>query len=365
MAGPGFTYEVERVRPEDVRDELLRLWRENLKLGVSPDEKFRWLYRDAPLPADSVFVLRARGADGRAALVGANGVAVRRFQLGAATGRAGITSDLAVDAAHRGLLPALRLVREVNAFALSDFDVTYGFPNKKAEGVMVRGGFRVLGKTARYARVLRHASYAARLKEREGVPELLLLAAEHPALVRVGSVGVDLARLAMSAPAVARARVRYRLVWETRFDERFDALWERARAEYEIVGERTSAFLAWRCRSPEVATLVRRTSGELVAYAVVERDPATGAVHVRDLFGHKRDLGALLDLLLPALWRRGAVSVSLRLLGAPEIVALLEERGFERRAESRTAVVQAGRGALGDRLEETRRWHLFDVDEDT
>lgn len=364
MAGPGFSYEVERVRPADVRDELLRLWRENLKLGVSPDEKFRWLYRDAPLPADSVFVLRARSADGTSELVGANGVAVRRFQLGAATGRAGISGDLAVDAAHRGLLPALRLVREVNAFALSDFDVTYGFPNKKAEGVMVRGGFRVLGKTARYARVLRHASYAARLKEREGAPRLLLRAAEHPALVRAGSVGVDLARLSMSAPAVARALSRYRLVWETRFDERFDGLWERARGEYEIVGERTSAFLAWRCPSPEVATLVRR-SGELAAYAVVERDPATGAAHVRDLFGHKRVLGALLDLLLPALWRRRAVSVSLRLLGAPEVVALLEARGFERRAESRTAVVQAGRDAAGERLEDAKRWHLFDVDEDT
>jgi len=85
------------------------------------------------------------------------------------------------------------------------------------------------------------------------------------------------------------------------------------------------------------------------------------------VFGHKPALGPLFDLLLPTLWRRGAISVSVRLLGAPYLVAVLVERGFEPRSEHRTVVVQIGRDheAARARLEDAAAWHLLDLDEDT
>lgn len=366
MANPGFTYEAAAETPERVRDDLCRLWAQNLDLERTPEAKFAWLYREAPDPAETVFVLRAKDGDGGARVVGTNGVAVRRYQLGDREVRAGIISDLAVEREHRGLLPALRLVRLVRDFVVSGFGVAYGFPNTKAEGVMVRAGFRVLGKARRHARVLRHAGYASRLGEREGIPPIVVKAAANPVVAKVSGGIFDVARLMLDSGRVARAAKRHRFAWAERFDARFDDLWNAARREYDVIGMRTAAFLAWRYPDCEIATVVGRTDGTLRAYAVVERDPKTRAAHLRDVFGHGDALEPLFDLLVPALWLRGAASISVRFLGAPRVAELLRARGFEPRDEGRTVVVQIGDAEAVERarVEDASRWHLFDVDED-
>ncbi|MBX3221844.1 MAG: hypothetical protein KF795_15105 [Labilithrix sp.] len=368
MSVPAFTYSVAREAPEEVRDDLLRLWRANLTLATGADDKFRWLYRDAPDAAEVVFVLRARAANGAEQVVGTSGLGVRRFQLGRTgrEGRAGVCGDLAVDHAHRGLLPALRLLRAVQELGAETFDVAYGFPNKKAEGVMMRAGFRLLGKARRRVRVLRFAPYAARLSERATLPASVARIAQRPLVARAAGVLVDGARLLAGAPGVVRAATRYRFAWAPRFDERFDALWASARSDYDIVGARTSKFLAWRYPDCEIATVSRRDDGRLGAYAIIERDRKTEMARIRDVFGHAEALEPLLDLLVPALWRRGAASASVSFLGAPRLARLLDARGFELRGDDRTIVVHVGKSAADDAgIVDAERWHLFDLDEDT
>lgn len=370
---PGIRYEVFAGDPEVVRPELCRLWCENLSLTTTPEAHFQWLYRDAPEPTSHVFLLRAGSEPAEAPqIVGSNGFSIRRFQLGAGMeGRAAVTGDLVVAREHRSLLPALRLVRAVRDHMVEAFAFCYGFPNLKAEGVMVRAGFHVLGKTTRYTRVLRHARYlpriAARLNASPRLATFVQSAARHRTLGSALAPVLDIARLTAGLPEIAVARARHRLAWLDEVDARFDELWNRARTEYEVIGVRTAAMLRWRYPRCEIAALVRSFDRALVAYALVERDPASGAAHVRDVFGEKRALGPLFDLLLPAMWRRGATSVSVRLLGAPYLVAVLVDRGFEPRPQQRTVVVQVGRGyeAARGRLENADAWHLFDLDEDT
>jgi len=98
----------------------------------------------------------------------------------------------------------------------------------------------------------------------------------------------------------------------------------------------------------------------------VEHDDDTGALHIRDLFGHRGALGAMVDAVLAFAWQTGASSVSVRFLGAPAVERQLVARGFSPRGESRCVVVAAD-AAVPDhgRLEDTARWHLFDVDEES
>jgi len=126
-------------------------------------------------------------------------------------------------------------------------------------------------------------------------------------------------------------------------------------------------MLRWRYPRAEIAALVQRTDRALHAYAVVERDAAAGAAHIRDVFGHRAALGPLFDLLVPAAWWSGAHSLSIRLLGAPHLARVLVERGFEARPEQRTVVMQVGRAHEAERarLEDVDAWHLLDLDEDT
>ncbi len=362
----GATYAVAAERPEAVREPLQRIWRENLTLGTSPEEKFRRLYLEAPDPAGYVFVLRARlEALGEEQVVGAMGVAARRWWAGGREVVAALFGDFAVDAAHRHLLPALQLSRQAREQVQEGFPLGYGFPNQKAVGVMLRAGFRQLGTTCRYVRVLRHAAYAGRLGQRPGLPPVLARLVARPLVAGAAGGVADLGRRALDLPRSLRANVGFRLGWCDRPDGRFDALWEAARGEYPVVGVRSAAFLAWRYPGATFATLSRRGGGPLSAWAVVELEPATGAAHLRDLFGHHADLGPLVDLLLPALRRRGAASLSVRFLGAPLVRDLLTRRGFVARGEGRTVVVVPGaRSTEGERLVDPERWHLFDADED-
>lgn len=367
MATPRFSYEIVTPPPEEVKSDLYRLWDENLHLTVKPEERFTWLYRDAPEPARIVFVLRAKDGDGATRAVGTNGIALRRFQLGAGVeGRAAVSGDLAVERAHRGLSPALRLVRAVRELVEREFDLAYGLPNTKAEGIMTRAGFRVLGETTRYARVLRHASYLGKVATRLALAPAVARLVADDRVARALAPAADVARLAWGAPAYLRARARYRLEWPQAFDDRFDALWRSARGDYDVVGFRTSTFLRWRYPKCRIAALVRRSDRALAAYAILEQDAETGAAHLRDVFGHEVALGPLVDLLLPALWRRGAASVSVRFLGAPRFADALRARAFEPRGEHRTVIVQVGGSMARERarIEDAQRWHLFDIDED-
>lgn len=367
------TYAVVEAEPEAVATHLQRLWGANLTVAGDVARKFRWLYRDAPDRAGVVFMLAARGgeADGAGdAFVGTAGVCVRRFQVGGREVTAALLADLAVDRDHRSLLPALNLVRQVKAHALGAHALAYGFPNHNAVGVFKRAGYQALGTINRYARVLRHHEYIDHIRNSE-VPRLpgpalfrrvVDRALAIPPLARAGTTAIDVGRLLQGTPDVMRAWRHHRLEWLDGPDERFDALWEHARAEYAIVARRSAAFLRWRFPADpgtRYAALVRRSDRSVVAYAVVQLED--GTAHLRDLFGHHDAFAPLIDRLLPALYRRGATSASIRYLGGPRLTELLARRGFAQRPGERTIMWAAATPTPGD----PAQWHLLDADEDT
>jgi hypothetical protein len=353
--------------PHDVEAELCRLWRENLALPASPERKFQWLYRDAPDAAAVVYVLEAIEGN-RTSIVGTNGTALRRYWVAGRELRAAISCDLAVDRAHRSLLPALCLVRALRDDGADRFDLVYGFPNAKAEGLLKRAGFTELGRARRWAKVLRHVHYVGRLSARPDAPAVIRLAASFPRVARVGAATVDAIRSAVhlaTAPATATRHIRsYGAP-----DERWDVLWRAARHEYDVVGARTAAFLRWRFpETPETRFVALHAAGDdtVRAYAVLQFDAATAAAHVRDLFGHHADLGKLLDALVPLAYQAGASSLSVRFLGAPIVERMLIERGFALREGDRSVVLDRKSllSADGPIALDASRWHLFDVDED-
>lgn len=353
-------YSVEQAAPATVASELSRIWDDNLTLAGGAGAKFAWLYHDAPEPTQTVFLLRTD--DGTA--VGTAGVLARRFRVRGRDERAAILADLAVDTAHRQLLPALSLVREGKKYAESAFAFAYGYPNKLAEGVFKRAGYKELGRMTRYARVLRHADYAERLGELDKVPPAVARAVANPVVAKVAGAVADVGMLAKDAPQAARALASHKLEWLDAIDERIDELWRSARDEYQVIGERSAEVLRWRYppRDPaQLALLVARKGGAPCAYALIQRDG--DAAHVRDLFGHRDSLPALLDLLVPALYRQGATSASIRFLGNPAIAELLQSRGFQPRQSDRMLAITAGAAAPSDLLE-VSNFHLLDFDED-
>lgn len=307
--------------------------------------------------------------EGRATVVGTNGIVPRRFRVAGREVAGGISCDLAVDRAHRALAPALTLVRAVRAEVGQRFDLIYGFPNAKAEGVLRRSGFLEIGRARRWVKVLRFTRYVEGAAARPELPRAIRWIVERKALAGRAAAVVDVARSLVARVASVPLHRRYDVDVLTQPDARFDELWKQASPEYPVIGDRSVAYIGWRFAltpSMRYVTIRRRGSDRLAGYAAMEVDPGTGAAYVRDFFGHQADLEALLDALVGAAWRAGASSVSLRFLGAPAVARVLRQRGFTRRADTRSVVVAATPELLeGERLTDPDRWYLFDVDEES
>jgi len=238
----------------------------------------------------------------------------------------------------------------------AELDLAYYLPNERAQPLFVRAGYHELGRMVRYVRVLRHAPYVRRL-----IPV--------NAIARgVGAV--------LDFVVGARYRLRHRrtargfdLVWLDTVDERFDALWERARDSYMLVGRRDPSWLRWRYllfpqSRARIAALVER--GDIRAYALVTENE--GVAHIRDLFGSLGHLDQLLALLLRELRARAAASASFEYLGSDRIVSLLAAHGFRARSTNRRVFVAPGAALSTDEralVTSPSAWHLTEYDEDS
>jgi hypothetical protein len=354
-AGPAATYAVARADVGADEAALAALFATNLRTRGDPRDRLRWFYRDAPAGRGAAFLLSHAVGAGAPAIIGCAGAGMRAFWAGGARLRAGLLGDFAVDRDHRTAMPALIVQRQVRAFVRGELDFGYGFPNEAAAAVFKRLGYAVLGQLERWVRVLRVEPYARRL-----TPYAIAASAARAADRMIG-----VADLALSVPA----RIGYELAWTAGVDERFDRLWERARAGYAVVGDRGAATLRWRFFGRpgaryEIAALVDRSSRDLVAYAVLQEEGEVA--RICDVFAPSaRELHRLLARLIAALHARGFAAASLRFLGPPRARRVLERLGFRVRGRQAVIVEPGERSAVpAASLLRPEGWLLTDFDED-
>lgn len=352
------SYTVSRIGAREATPDLRRIWAASLSGAGDVDERLAW-YAQAPTTRDDVFVIAAHEGTLPHRIVGTAGLETRMFSLAGRDLRVALGCNLAVEPAHRTLLPGLRLLSAVQRAATAELDLAYNFPNERAQPLFIRAGYRELGRMPRYVRILRHASYVRRL-----VPV--------SAIARGAGEALDLVMGARQTLHRRRMPRALDLVWLDDVDARFDALWQRARDGYVLVGRRDASWLRWRylmfprSRARIAALVERGPVADIRAYALVtERE---GVAHVRDLFGSICDLDPLLFLLVRELRDRGATSASFGYLGSERIVALLAAHGFRERSTNRRVFL-----APGDALSPSVRalvtnptsWHLTEYDEDS
>lgn len=361
-------YEVHAEHPEQVRTALLEMWR-NLDACGDLNAKFEWSYEKAPERPEVVFVLRTSGH-----IVGSMGFGVRGFRVAGQERRVAVLADLSVSPEHRSLAPALSLVKAAQEYARAHFDCAYGWPNAKAEGVFARARYKALGRVVRYARVARYDAYVDRAENYAdrltmvGLPRPVTRLLTQRPVAAFGAGVLDSTERMKSWASVLPIRREYQLDWVSLTDPRLDELWESARGEYRVIGERTTRFLSWRFSNDpvRVGLITRRSSGKARAYAVVRCN--RGEAQIADIFGHRDALSPLLSLLYQQLCADKSVHViSCLYLGDPRFVQALEENGFERRDEKgRSVCISLGQlpETFHDEVGKVEHWHLTASDED-
>jgi hypothetical protein len=287
--------------------------------------------------------------------VGTVGLGTRWLWAGGKRVRVGLASDFAVDMDHRSLQPAMRLQKAVLACLGDDLPLVYGLPNAQSVGVCHRLGYRTIGTLRRLVKVLRVGRY---LRARSGA--WWALSGLAPA--------IDLGLRAASAYTWRRSRGRTVQVLPD-FDERFDALWQRAAESAPVIGERSAEFLRWRyaaCPLRRYVTLgLLPTHGDrLQGYAVCFVHD--GQVAVADLLTDGSD-GAEGDLLAGVLsWsrREGANSAAVECMAA-RLEGSARRLGFVERREGRVQhVIARTVDAAGLSEDKLRGWYITLGDED-
>lgn len=155
------------------------------------------------------------------------------------------------------------------------------------------------------------------------------------------------------------------------FDERFDALFEATRRQFDLIHERSSDYLNWRYadpRSGEFVTIAATDHGRLVGYVVTKGTGSRG--HIPDLLALPGRLDAVAALVDDAVGR-------IRATGAPAIIcwmakrhpyaAVLRSRGFFDSRRDSHAYIQAHGLTAAERdplLPPTARVHLTHGDTD-
>ena len=332
------------------RDAVIEVWHGNLGTSGRHAPKFDWFYLHCPYGEPLVKLLRHQPSS---RWVGACAAGPRRMEWRRRELRAGVLVDMAVDAQHRTLGPAMMLQAELIETARGKFELLYGFPNRKSLPVVKRLGYDVLGYIPRFSRVLRHAPYL----ERHLPPWLArstgwLLDTFH-----------DMWR-ALSRPHGAHPSA----VWSDQVDPRMDELWEQSSHGDGPITVRDTTFLRWRFdQSPAAATtyllLGDQPDGSLQAWFACQVDGDT--LRVRDFWSMDASVGVgrrWIEALIRCARRDGHSAVALEYAASARNLTHWLDAGFSER-ERRPIIGKWMRDVPTD-TPGAIEWHLTAADED-
>jgi GNAT superfamily N-acetyltransferase len=348
------SYVTTRLRLPEHREALARLWAANMsdaRIASAIPERMTWLYERAP-DGPAITVLAVSEESGEA--VGCGSLLPRAIRVDGRRVLAGVLCDFAVDRAHRNAGAALVIQRALaEAGRDAGLGLAFGYPNHKSVAVFKRIGYRVIGGTTAWSRPIRSG-----YKLRKALP--------WPWAVALCSAPIDLGLRAWDAAHALRvpSLLCSPAPWP---DELADGLWERARAGYGVVGERSTAYLHWRYALFPTAEhraygATRAGADGLVAHAVFTLRGGTALV--RDLLVEPEPgaAEALLLSLARHLRAGGADSLALSFIGSPTFGARLRSIGFVPRPGERAVIVlplAIDEGLLGTLLDPAR-WFMLE-----
>ncbi|HKR76930.1 MAG TPA: hypothetical protein VJR95_09705 [Rhodanobacter sp.] len=348
VVGQTATYRTALAELPRDRGEVLTLWRDNLGDPARHRGKYDWFYLGGPFGPSLLQLLSHGGA-----AIGTCGVGARRMLWQGREIRAGLLADMAVDARHRTLGPALMLQEALVASAAGHFDLLYGFPNRKSLPVVKRLGYAVLGELSRHARVLRHAHYLRRRLPR-------WLAALLGGVLDAERALLDGLRMLPGRGVTA--------TWSEQADPRMDALWQVSPHGQGLLGMHDGAMMRWRFDQSPLADvryllLVDRRGGSLRAWFACECEDRV--LQVRDYWSERGVEGIdhrMVLALVRSARREGCVSVTLECAAPAARMAGWRRAGF---------ILREGQPVVGKWLgdatvpaELARDWHLTEADAD-
>ena len=331
------------------KDDILLLLKKNFP--DIPPERYDSIYQKNP---DGKALSWTALETNTGSLVGTTSLFPRKMIIAGKTVKVGIAGDFAVNQEHRGSNVAIKLQRAVIAsLNQNDFEFIYGISNRKAEPVQLRVGYVLLGKTDRWAKLLKTRRYF-----------------KASALHWLVSRPLDFIMKILSKEARYRRGEGYTIQRLNSFDQRFDLLWKKASKQFNIISERSKEYLNWRYgksphRNYHIFSLIHKDTQEIWGYIVYYfQDQVCFIADMLFL-----DFGSTFETLLSEfiLYLRGqdVESISILLFGCPPLAKKLKSFGFSCREKESSILVYLDKNfPYADLVLNNNNWLLLEGDRD-
>jgi hypothetical protein len=344
-------YSVIEADVQNNRDDILSILIKNLD-GPSKN-RYVWNYNQCPYGLAHCWLAKHEESN---TFIGTAALFPREILVKGDPEYAAIAGDFAVDIQHRNLRPALALQKEIQ-LKIHDtkFKFIYGLPNKQAKGILLRIGYKKIGRFNHFIKPLK-----SEYQQNKYI---------HPILqFKIFAIAVDVLIKNLSKEKRYKTALNYSIITPEYFDDRFDVFWKNVSQHFTIIGERTSMFLNWRyIHSPEKKYKLFCLSDEhndIIGYIVYYLE--NNMCYIMDiLFDPSTEV---LSLLLAAFSRfirmKGVGSISVDYLGNSLLEKKLREFNFLPIKNETDLIIYCPKMADNPDLLKKENWHFFAGDND-
>ncbi len=269
---------------------------------------------------------------------------------------AAIAGDFAVDVNHRNLIPALALQREIQSkIPDTGFRFIYGLPNKQSKGILLRIGYRKVGRFTHFIKPLK-----SEYQDNKYLHSFLQL--------KIFAGAVDIFIKSFSKENRYTTSLNYSIITPEYFDDRFDVFWKNVSRHFIIIGERTSSFLNWRyiqapAKKYKIFCLLDEHK-KIIGYTVYFIE--NNMCHIMDMLYEpsKEVICSLLAEFSRFIQKKGVGSISVDYLGGCLLEKKLREFNFLPINNETDLVIYSPDIAEDIDLLNKENWHFFAGDND-
>jgi len=345
-------YTIVPMQPAVHTESLLSLWKKNLSRYF--EGRFYWLY-DPKSYGQAIAWLSIIDHSGE--IVGSGGFYKRSFIINKEQLVIGIAADFMIKKEHRVFGPALPIQQTIrDNWSASKLTFMFAFPNKASEGVFKRAGYQRLAYSNNWVKLLRTERKLVAYVKVKWIASF------------IGKIINQLLRLP-DRMKLLKAKNSFHIKILNSCCPDFDDLWQEAKDNFSIIGEKSSAYLKWRyidCKTKEYQfyCLYDRTNSRLRGYLVYAIQDELA--EIEELL--VADFHSTLDWLLLSFSEQmriaGIHSISINFLGRTTFEDSLRRAGFFRRNSNRSCMIYINDKRLATAVLDIQNWFIFDGEMD-
>lgn len=344
-------YSVFEADVQKNRDDILPIMMNNLK-GLSP-AVYAWNYTQCPYGPAHCWLCREEQSG---TFIGTTALFPRVILVKGNPVRAGIAGDFAVDIQHRNLIPALALQKEIiTKIHDTGFTCIYGLPNKQSKGILLRLGYKKIGRFTHFIKPLKSEYQSNKYL--------------HSFLeVKIVAKAVDILIKNFSKENRYTTPLTYSVITPEYFDDRFDVFWKKVSEHFTIIGERTSSFLTWRymqypAKKYAIFCLLDEQK-DIIAYCVYLLE--NNMCYIMDMLSKPEAevLRSLIAEFSRFIRMKGAGSISVDYLGAGFLEEKLREFNFLPVENEADLIIYSPDTVDSNCILNKENWHFFAGDND-